>query len=59
VTLGGRNHYAGRVEDRPLLGDGPAVGVEDVERAVRLSVLVSRTAGAVLVALLLLRPRRP
>ncbi|MDX6242283.1 MAG: adenosylcobinamide-phosphate synthase [Frankiales bacterium] len=58
VTLGGRNHYAGRVEDRPLLGDGPAVGVEDVERAVRLSVLVSRTAGAVLVALLLLRPRR-
>jgi adenosylcobinamide-phosphate synthase len=58
VTLGGRNDYAGRVEDRPLLGTGRPVDVEDVERAVRLSALVSRTAGALVVCAMLLRPRR-
>ncbi|MDX6257828.1 MAG: adenosylcobinamide-phosphate synthase [Frankiales bacterium] len=58
VTLGGRNDYAGRVEERPLLGTGGPVDVEDVERAVRLSALVSRTAGALVVVAMMLRPRR-
>ncbi len=40
-TLGGRLAYAGRVEDRPLLGNGPAPTQEDVLRAVRLSRAVS------------------
>ncbi len=45
-TLGGRLAYAGRVEDRPLLGDGPAPGVGDVRRATRLSLAVQLAAGA-------------
>ena len=36
VTLGGRNRYGERVEDRPLLGTGPPAGPRDVERAVVL-----------------------
>lgn len=49
-TLGGRLAYDGRVEDRPLLGDGPAPGVEDVRRAARLSAAVCLAAGALAVA---------
>ncbi|MCW2606012.1 MAG: cobalamin biosynthesis protein, partial [Frankiales bacterium] len=41
--------YAGRVEDRPLLGDGPAPGVDDVARAARLSLAVQLAAGALAV----------
>ncbi|MFD0310689.1 cobalamin biosynthesis protein [Streptomyces sp. NPDC127119] len=38
VRLGGTLSYAGRVEHRPVLnGPGRAVGVGDIERAVRLS----------------------
>jgi|SRR5438067_6367723 len=37
IRLGGRNSYGGRVEDRGTLGDGPAPGVDDLRRAVRLS----------------------
>ncbi|MFJ6661499.1 cobalamin biosynthesis protein [Streptomyces sp. NPDC091377] len=38
VRLGGTLSYAGRVERRPVLnGEGRAVGIADVERAVRLS----------------------
>ncbi|WP_406509181.1 cobalamin biosynthesis protein [Streptomyces sp. NBC_00212] len=38
VRLGGTLSYAGRVEHRPVLnGSGRAVGVADIERAVRLS----------------------
>jgi adenosylcobinamide-phosphate synthase len=37
VTLGGVNVYAGRVEERPRLGEGPPPGAADVDRAVRLS----------------------
>jgi adenosylcobinamide-phosphate synthase len=48
-TLGGRLSYAGRVEDRPLLGDGPAPGVSDIARAARLSGAVSVVAGLVAV----------
>ena len=55
VTLGGRNDYAGRVEERPLMGTGRPVDVEDVERAVRLSALVSRTAGVLVVVAMMLR----
>lgn len=49
-TLGGRLAYSGRVEDRPLLGDGPAPGTDDVARAARLSLAVSLAAGALAVA---------
>ncbi|MEX2290333.1 MAG: cobalamin biosynthesis protein [Mycobacteriales bacterium] len=59
-TLGGRLCYAGRVEQRPLLGNGPAPEVADITRAARLSLAVTVGAG-VLVAgarLLLDRGRR-
>jgi adenosylcobinamide-phosphate synthase len=57
VTLGGRNDYGGRVEDRPLMGSGKPVSVADISRAVHLSTIVGRTAG-VLAVLVLLRRRR-
>jgi adenosylcobinamide-phosphate synthase len=45
VRLGGRNVYAGRVEDRPVLGrDGRTPEAADIHRAVRLSGLVSAAA---------------
>ncbi|MFE7031683.1 cobalamin biosynthesis protein [Streptomyces sp. NPDC057621] len=51
VRLGGTLSYAGRVEHRPLLnGPGRAVGVGDIERAVRLSRRVSVLALAASVA---------
>lgn len=37
VTLGGRNTYGTRVEDRPLLGDGAAPAPADIARATRLT----------------------
>jgi adenosylcobinamide-phosphate synthase len=37
LRLGGTNVYAGRVEVRPPLGDGPPPAPADIERAVRLS----------------------
>ncbi|MHB1808264.1 MAG: cobalamin biosynthesis protein [Solirubrobacteraceae bacterium] len=40
VSLGGPLAYEGRVESRPQLGDGRTPGVEDVHRAVRLSLAV-------------------
>jgi len=40
VRLGGRNVYAGRVEDRPTLGDGPRPSTEDIARAAKLSAAV-------------------
>jgi adenosylcobinamide-phosphate synthase len=49
-TLGGRLSYGGRVEDRPLLGNGPAPEVDDIGRAARLSTAVGLTAGALAVA---------
>ena len=48
VRLGGRNHYAHGVEDRVLLGDGPAPSRTDIERSVRLAEHVG--TGAVVVA---------
>lgn len=50
-TLGGRLAYAGRVEDRPLLGDGPSPVVDDVARAAQLSMAVSLAAAALAVSL--------
>jgi adenosylcobinamide-phosphate synthase len=49
-TLGGRLAYGTRVEDRPLMGDGPAPFVADIPRAARLSAAVSLAAGALAVA---------
>ena len=46
LRLGGRNVYAERVEERPLLGDGPAPGPGDIERAVRLSLAVGHVTAA-------------
>jgi adenosylcobinamide-phosphate synthase len=49
VRLGGVNRYGDRVERRPTLGDGTAPAPDDVDRAVRLSVLVGAAAAALLV----------
>ncbi len=59
-TLGGPLAYQGRVEERPLLGDGPAPRVEDVARAARLSLAVTLAATGLAVGtrLLLDRARR-
>jgi adenosylcobinamide-phosphate synthase len=57
-TLGGRLSYAGRVEERPLLGDGPSPDVADVARAARLSGAVAGAAAALAVGARLLLDRR-
>jgi len=49
VRLGGRNVYFGRTEDRPRLGDGPAPSGRDIERAAKLSTVVSAAAANPLV----------
>ncbi|MEU4343200.1 cobalamin biosynthesis protein [Nocardia sp. NPDC023852] len=49
IRLGGRTHYPHGVEQRPLLGDGPAPTVHDLRRAVRLSEAV-QCAAALLAA---------
>jgi adenosylcobinamide-phosphate synthase len=56
VRLGGRNVYAGRVEERPVLGDGPPPRVPDIRRAARLSGAVGAAAAVLAVAY---RWRRP
>jgi adenosylcobinamide-phosphate synthase len=48
--LGGRNVYGGRVEDRPVMGDGPSPVPADLARAARLCAAVTGAA-AVLAAL--------
>lgn len=50
VRLGGRNSYAGHVEDRGTLGDGPPPRRTDIARANRLALAVA-AATAVLAAL--------
>ncbi|WP_431925813.1 cobalamin biosynthesis protein [Amycolatopsis tucumanensis] len=50
VRLGGVNTYAGRVEDRGALGDGPAPDAADLRRAVRLSRAVGLAALALAAA---------
>lgn len=49
VRLGGTNRYGDRVEQRPTLGGGPVPGPEDVDRAVRLSLLVGSAAAVLAV----------
>jgi adenosylcobinamide-phosphate synthase len=49
-TLGGRLSYGTRVEDRALMGNGPAPLVADIPRAARLSAAVSLAAGLLAVA---------
>ncbi len=46
VSLGGPLAYNGSVESRPRLGDGRTPGVEDVQRAARLSLAVGVGAAA-------------
>jgi len=50
VRLGGRNVYAGRVDDRPRLGTGRPPGAPDIRRAVRLSAAVTTAAAVLAVA---------
>jgi len=57
VRLGGVNRYAGEVEDRGTLGDGPAPTPDDVPRAVRLASLVG-AASVALSAVVAAVPRR-
>lgn len=57
VTLGGVNDYAGRIEDRARMGDGPAPAVSDLRRATRLATAVA-WAAAGLSVLIALAPRR-
>jgi adenosylcobinamide-phosphate synthase len=58
VRLGGRNVYFGRTEDRPRLGDGPAPSGRDIERAAKLSTVVSAAALGLCVGHILARPLR-
>lgn len=51
VRLGGPTQYRYQLEIRPALGDGPAPGVADLRRAVRLSRLVQSAAVVLAVAL--------
>ncbi|HWJ54232.1 MAG TPA: cobalamin biosynthesis protein, partial [Propionibacteriaceae bacterium] len=44
IRLGGRNVYLGQVEERGVLGEGPAAGADDIPRASRLAAAVSLTA---------------
>jgi adenosylcobinamide-phosphate synthase len=55
--LGGRNVYDGRIEQRPTMGAGTAVVVDDLARATRLSGAVT-VAAAVLAAAIAWRGRR-
>jgi adenosylcobinamide-phosphate synthase len=50
LRLGGRNSYAGRVDERPHLGDGPAPVVADLPRAARLCAAVTVAATGVAAA---------
>jgi adenosylcobinamide-phosphate synthase len=51
LRLGGRNVYAGRVELRPVLGDGRDAGAEDLERAAALCASVTVAAALTAAAL--------
>jgi adenosylcobinamide-phosphate synthase len=58
TRLGGRNSYAGRVEDRPLLGDGPPPSTAEVTRMARLSAVVAGAALALTAGHVAARPAR-
>ena len=48
VRLGGRNRYGDRVEQRPTLGHGQLPTPDDLDRAVRLSLLVGAATAALI-----------
>jgi adenosylcobinamide-phosphate synthase len=48
VRLGGRNRYDDRIEQRPTLGHGPLPTPDDLDRAVRLSLLVGAATAALI-----------
>jgi adenosylcobinamide-phosphate synthase len=48
VRLGGTNQYGDRVDQRPALGAGLLPGPGEVDRAVRLSLLVGAATAALL-----------
>ncbi|MFC4533992.1 cobalamin biosynthesis protein [Sphaerisporangium dianthi] len=50
VRLGGRNVYGGRVEHRPVMGDGRDPEVGDIARSVRLARAVNLAAAVLAVA---------
>jgi adenosylcobinamide-phosphate synthase len=56
LRLGGRNVYAGRVEVRPVLGDGRLPVAADLRRATRLCAAV--TGAAAVLAAITARPTR-
>ena len=58
VRLGGRNVYAGRVEDRPVLGDGRTVKPDDIRAATRISAAVGVGALLLTAGHALARPAR-
>jgi adenosylcobinamide-phosphate synthase len=58
VTIGGSNIYDGSPEDRGTLGDGPAVVVADLRRAVRLSQAVGFAGLGLAVGVAVLRRGR-
>ncbi|MGC4960022.1 cobalamin biosynthesis protein [Gordonia sp. DT218] len=58
VTLGGRTEYPYGVEQRPLLGDGPAPRTSDLRAAVVLSRRVQTAAAVGAAAVVLLVSRR-
>ncbi len=58
VRLGGRNAYHGRVEERPVLGDGRPPEAPDIRRAARLSGAVATAALAMAVGHAVARPWR-
>ena len=56
IRLGGRNVYRGQVEERGVLGDGPAAAAADIPRANRLAAAVSLLALTLAVILRLTLP---
>lgn len=56
--LGGPLTYAGRLDPRTTLGDGPTPSPADIVRAARLSDAVTTAAGVLAVVVRLLRDRR-
>lgn len=50
VRLGGRNDYAGRVEHRAIMGDGPPPSRDDLDRGRRLARSVGLSAALVTAA---------
>lgn len=57
LRLGGSNVYEGRLDERPVLGDGRDAQPEDIARAVRLLHATTWAALAVAVGLALARPQ--